>query len=152
MRIMVSGVLATGICLLLHAAGVTAEEPLVDRQMAITFDDLPAQRAHALPEARISAINHYLVRLMGDQGIPAIGFVNENKLHVDESVDAARVRLLELWLDAGLELGNHTFSHPDLHRSLSTTPSGSSLVPTTRHSTERTKGFRPAWPGSTSTT
>jgi peptidoglycan/xylan/chitin deacetylase (PgdA/CDA1 family) len=26
------------------------------------------------------------------------------------------VRLLEQWLDAGLELGNHSFSHPDLHR------------------------------------
>jgi peptidoglycan/xylan/chitin deacetylase (PgdA/CDA1 family) len=53
---------------------------------------------------------------MRDQPIPAIGFVNENKLHVDGAVDSSRVRLLELWLDAGLELGNHTFSHPDLHR------------------------------------
>ena len=116
MRITVSGALATGICMLLHAAGATAEEPAVDRQMAITFDDLHAQRAHALPEARISAINQHLVRLMSDQGIPAIGFINENKLYVDGAVDSSRVRLLELWLDAGLELGNHTFSHPDLHR------------------------------------
>lgn len=98
------------------SAIVIASQPVVDRQMAITFDDLPAQRAHALPEARISAINQHLVRLMSDQGIPAIGFINENKLYVDGAVDSSRVRLLELWLDAGLELGNHTFSHPDLHR------------------------------------
>lgn len=98
------------------SAIVIATQPVVDRQMAITFDDLPAQRAHALPEARISTINQHLVRLMSDQGIPAIGFINENKLYVDGAVDSSRVRLLELWLDAGLELGNHTFSHPDLHR------------------------------------
>ncbi len=98
------------------SAVVIASQPVVDRQMAITFDDLPAQRAHALPEARISAINQHLVRLMSDQGIPAIGFINENKLYVDGAVDSSRVRLPELWLDAGLELGNHTFSHPDLHR------------------------------------
>jgi peptidoglycan/xylan/chitin deacetylase (PgdA/CDA1 family) len=116
MRIMVSGALATGICLLLQVAGATAEEPAVDRQMAITFDDLPAQRAHALPEERILAINEGLVEMLTDQAIPAIGFVNEEKLYVDGAPDPERVRLLELWLRAGLELGNHTFSHPDLHR------------------------------------
>jgi len=49
--------------------------------------------------------------------VPAIGFVNEAKLYVDGAAipDPAYVALLQAWLDAGLELGNHTFSHPDLH-------------------------------------
>jgi peptidoglycan/xylan/chitin deacetylase (PgdA/CDA1 family) len=45
---------------------------------------------------------------------PAIGFVNERKLLHDGNVDPRRVALLEAWLDAGLDLGNHTFSHPSL--------------------------------------
>jgi len=68
MRTMVSGAIASCICLLLHAAGAAAEESVVDRQMALTFDDLPAQRAHALLEERISAINHNLVESLRQRG------------------------------------------------------------------------------------
>jgi peptidoglycan/xylan/chitin deacetylase (PgdA/CDA1 family) len=41
--------------------------------------------------------------------------VNERKLELDGKVDPRRVALLERWVAAGLELGNHTYSHPDLH-------------------------------------
>jgi peptidoglycan/xylan/chitin deacetylase (PgdA/CDA1 family) len=47
--------------------------------------------------------------------IPAIGFVNEYKLYVNEVLDSARLKALQLWVDAKLELGNHTFSHRDYH-------------------------------------
>jgi peptidoglycan/xylan/chitin deacetylase (PgdA/CDA1 family) len=40
---------------------------------------------------------------------------NEDKLFVHNELDASRVALLQMWLGAGLELGNHTFSHLDLH-------------------------------------
>jgi peptidoglycan/xylan/chitin deacetylase (PgdA/CDA1 family) len=47
-------------------------------------------------------------------GIPATGLVVESRV-----CDALRPTLLPrlpgVWLDAGLELGNHTFSHPDLN-------------------------------------
>jgi peptidoglycan/xylan/chitin deacetylase (PgdA/CDA1 family) len=104
------------LCLMTGSGGLVADEAGLDRQMVITFDDLPAQRAHALPEERILAINKGLVTLLSDQAIPAVGFVNEDKLLSNGAPDPVRVRLLELWLEAGLELGNHTFSHPDLHR------------------------------------
>lgn len=84
--------------------------------MVLTFDDLPAQRAQFLPEDRVAEINERLVELLASRGIPAIGFVNEDKLEVEGEVARRRVELLELWLDAGLELGNHSYSHPDLHR------------------------------------
>jgi peptidoglycan/xylan/chitin deacetylase (PgdA/CDA1 family) len=103
-------------CLMTGSEALAADEAGLDRQMVITFDDLPAQRAHALPEERVLAINEGLVALLSDQAIPAVGFVNEEKLFSSGAPDPARVRLLELWLEAGLELGNHTFSHPDLHR------------------------------------
>ena len=47
--------------------------------------------------------------------IPAIGFVNEYKLYVNDVLDSSRLKALQLWVDADLELGNHTFSHPDYH-------------------------------------
>src|SRR5690606_32355820 len=47
--------------------------------------------------------------------IPAIGFVNENKLYKKDERDPEQIALLKMWLDAGLELGNHTYSHRSLH-------------------------------------
>ena len=42
--------------------------------------------------------------------IPTIGFVNEHRILRYGQIDE-RVELLKSWLDAGHELGNHTFSH-----------------------------------------
>jgi peptidoglycan/xylan/chitin deacetylase (PgdA/CDA1 family) len=47
--------------------------------------------------------------------VPAIGFVNESRLERDGVVQADRVALLQAWTSAGFELGNHTYSHIDLH-------------------------------------
>lgn len=86
------------------------------RTMAVTIDDLPVgpPRAHPLAEQR--AITDRLIAVLEKHGVPAIGFVNENKLEVDGTVDPARVALLERWLEAGFELGNHGHAHLDLHR------------------------------------
>src|SRR5262249_30545149 len=42
--------------------------------------------------------------------VPAIGFVIERKLQVRGERDA-RAQVLESWLDAGMELANHTYAH-----------------------------------------
>jgi peptidoglycan/xylan/chitin deacetylase (PgdA/CDA1 family) len=52
--------------------------------------------------------------------VPAIGFVNEYGLYGYEresrgAPDPNGISLLQMWLRAGLELGNHTFAHTDLH-------------------------------------
>ena len=77
-------------------------------QAAITFDDLGAGRCKAL--ACQVAISSRLVNALKAQGIPAVAFVNEGGLYVNGEVDS-RIGILRDWLDAGLELGNHTFSH-----------------------------------------
>ncbi len=85
------------------------------RQMAITIDDLPVgpPGRHTLEQQR--DITERLVAALTERGVPAIGFVNESKLVADGEVDPRRVALLERWLDAGLELGNHGYDHLDLH-------------------------------------
>ena len=98
----------------LGAAAILATA-LMTRQVAVTFDDLPAVPA-SIPLARQQTLTGDLLRSIEAAGVPAIGFVNENKLETNGKLDPAKVKLLEQWLDAGLDLGNHSYSHPDLHR------------------------------------
>ena len=103
--------LAIAAALLLTAA------PLTGRRVAITFDDLPTVSVAGDGLAADRAMTEKLVAAIRESGAPAIGFVNEGKLApAGGPPEAGRVALLERWLDAGLDLGNHTYSHPDLHR------------------------------------
>jgi len=96
---------ALSACLAL-TSGAAAETGA--RAVAFTFDDLPATRAVSLADTReiTTGILGHLERL----GIPAIGFVNEVKLEVSGEKDARRA-LLDAWLAAGHDLGNHTYGH-----------------------------------------
>lgn len=103
------------VALAILASSVPLCDAHAQREVAVTFDDLPlvsrtfrdvdAQRR--ITEKLLGAIRRY--------DVPAIGFVNEDKLSPDGSVDERRVALLRRWIETGLELGNHTRSHVDLH-------------------------------------
>jgi peptidoglycan/xylan/chitin deacetylase (PgdA/CDA1 family) len=86
------------------------------REVAVTFDDLPVASVPRHDIAYYREMTGKLLAAIKSNKVPVIGFVNEDKLYADGKLSAARVRLLRRWLDAGLELGNHAFSHPDLHR------------------------------------
>lgn len=83
--------------------------------MAITIDDLPTASVLGDEIGRAEKTTRDLLAAITRAQVPAIGFVNERKLQASSKEHARRVALLQQWLDAGLELGNHTFSHPDLH-------------------------------------
>lgn len=87
------------------------------RQVAVTFDDLPVVSVTRIDPDAYREITNKLVGTITANRIPAIGFVNERKLYPggEGARDEARVALLRAWTAAGLELGNHTYSHPDLH-------------------------------------
>lgn len=88
----------------------------VDRRVAVTIDDLPtASVLEQTNESRTSLTSSLLAAITSAR-VPAIGFVNENKLGPRGHPDPARIALMRQWLDAGLELGNHTWSHVSLHR------------------------------------
>jgi peptidoglycan-N-acetylglucosamine deacetylase len=90
-----------------------SQEP--HRQVAITIDDLPAGMADRMPAADITAMTAKLLGTLRDQKIPVVGFVNEKKLYKPGEVDE-RIKALQMWLDYGFELGNHTFSHASLNQ------------------------------------
>jgi peptidoglycan/xylan/chitin deacetylase (PgdA/CDA1 family) len=84
--------------------------------VAVTFDDLPAAGGEREPASAVLAINRAIVKTLTKREIPAVGFVNEIGLETNGVVDPARVGALSVWLDAGLALGNHTYSHPSAHK------------------------------------
>lgn len=83
------------------------------REVAVTFDDLPA--THGGIETYRETTRRLLHTVTSNR-IPAIGFVNEQKLYVDGKLDEERVAVLRSWVEAGLELGNHTWSHVPIDR------------------------------------
>src|ERR1035438_8695875 len=103
-------------CSCLFVASLEAQAPQkMDRQVAVTIDDLPAGMADRLPAAQITAMTSKLLGTLRDQKIPVVGFVNEKKLYKPGEVDE-RIKVLQMWLDYGFELGNHTFSHASLNQ------------------------------------
>jgi peptidoglycan/xylan/chitin deacetylase (PgdA/CDA1 family) len=102
---------------------VSRPVPGADRSVAVTFDDLPGPPG-GLVSNDVAALRENTRKLLGtlaDRGVPVVGFVNEGKLFVDGEGPAgveARKAVLKTWVDAGFELGNHSYSH----KSLNTTP------------------------------
>jgi peptidoglycan/xylan/chitin deacetylase (PgdA/CDA1 family) len=79
-------------------------------EVAITIDDLPRGGdggPRDLPAVR--AMTEKLLRPFSEQRIPVTGFVNEGR-SVDFGAEGLR-EVLEIWLDAGADLGNHSYSH-----------------------------------------
>ena len=85
------------------------------REVCFTIDDLPWVSAVPIDATATQRYTSKLLAGLKAHRIPAIGFVNEGKLQGNGVVDPRRVGLLRLWLEAGLELGNHTYSHHDFH-------------------------------------
>jgi peptidoglycan/xylan/chitin deacetylase (PgdA/CDA1 family) len=85
------------------------------RAIVITIDDLPAGTANLMSGAEIVEMTTKLLQTLRDQKVPAVGFVNEQKLYKIGEVDD-RIKALNLWLENGFELGNHTYAHSSLNR------------------------------------
>lgn len=100
--------------ILLAVCGI-AQAAEVDRRIAVTIDDLPWARLDEIRPPDLQARHQALMAQLRQADVPVVGFVNENKLEVDGTVQPARVQMLRDWLDAGYALGNHTYSHMDLN-------------------------------------
>ncbi len=77
-------------------------------EVALTFDDLPALTL-LNAQTYVDYANDMILRQLKQRHARAIGFVNEGKLN---ELDRPRqIANLTKWLDAGMALGNHTYSH-----------------------------------------
>lgn len=85
------------------------------RTMTVTIDDLPyVQHGSGPYVARARAATSKILNTLKKHNAPAIGFVNESKLEVSGERED-RIALLRMWVDNGMMLGNHTYSHPDFN-------------------------------------
>ena len=85
-------------------------------QVCFTFDDLPVAALSFKSNDFQKSVTVKILTALKKHNIPAIGFVNEIKLYDNNQPDTSEINLLKMWLDAGLDLGNHTFSHMDYHK------------------------------------
>jgi len=86
--------------------------PAKAQQIAFTWDDVPAHSALPPGETRVE-IAQKLISAMKEAHLPpAYGFVNG----VQTEREPLSTPVLQAWRDAGLPLGNHTWSHPSLNR------------------------------------
>ena len=100
--------------LIAWALPLLAQKP-AHREIAITIDDLPAAGGNSMTGKEIIDMTSKLLGTLRDQKVPAVGFVNEQKLYKFGEVDD-RIKALSIWPEYGFELGNHTFSHASLNR------------------------------------
>jgi peptidoglycan/xylan/chitin deacetylase (PgdA/CDA1 family) len=85
-------------------------------QVCFTFDDLPVAVLSFRSNEFQKTVTTKLLSALNKHKIPAIGFVNEKKLFDSNQPDTPKINLLKMWLDSGMDLGNHTFSHMDYHK------------------------------------
>lgn len=83
------------------------------KQVCFSFDDLPVVNYSNKDSSFQKDLFNKLVLSLKADKIPAIGFVNEKKLYENEKLSQYQVELLKSWIDNGLDLGNHTYSHID---------------------------------------
>lgn len=84
-----------------------------DLRVALTFDDLPFIPRGDCSADEIVAVNRRLLETLERENIPAAGLVVGGRQCGDDEATARSV--LQLWLEHGHDLGNHTHSHRDLN-------------------------------------
>ena len=83
------------------------------KQVCFSFDDLPVVSYGITDTTFQKKLIDRLILSLKENSIPAIGFVNEKKLYDHDGLNRFQANLLKKWVNNGLDLGNHTFSHAD---------------------------------------
>ncbi len=84
------------------------------KRIAVTFDDLPYAQDDRDSLALQQRTTANMTAEVKRRHLPAVAFVNENKVISHAGQIDSHVAMLEQWLDAGVELGNHNFGHVGL--------------------------------------
>jgi peptidoglycan-N-acetylglucosamine deacetylase len=109
--------LRVAFCVLGMLLAIQCASSATDRELVVTVDDLPVGSLSPTRGDAATAldITSKLLAILRQNQIPAVGFVNEQKVYKLGEVDQ-RIKCLQMWLDSGFELGNHTFSHMSFHK------------------------------------
>jgi peptidoglycan/xylan/chitin deacetylase (PgdA/CDA1 family) len=83
------------------------------KRVCFSIDDLPVVSYGMNDTGFQKNITAKLLASLTRNHIPAIGFVIAKKVLNDTLINPFQVSLVERWIDCGLDIGNHTYSHPD---------------------------------------
>jgi len=98
--------------LLFTAAALAIASPASAQQIAFTWDDLPTHGPLPPGETRVE-IGRKIIAAMKEAHMPPVyGFINA--VHTED--EPLSTPMLKEWRDAGLPLGNHTWSHVSLNQ------------------------------------
>lgn len=86
------------------------------KKVCFSFDDLPVVNYGINDSTYQKDLLNKIVYSLKENNVPAIGFVNAKKLYDKDRIIQYQVDLLRNWCSNGLELGNHSFSHPDYNK------------------------------------
>ena len=102
-------------CLLLSHFVLATALPFAQRQVAITLDDLPVSQSGtgACEYEELTSFTTRLLQAFADEQIPITAFVIGG--NCPDLSRAQRRNVLRMWLAAGAELGNHTYTHTGLN-------------------------------------
>ena len=105
---MLRNTLSTALALACAFAALGAQAP-IGRRVAITIDDGPVVN-EMTDLGNFQRITNGLIGSFQVEKVPVIMFLNERQLNVPGQRDA-RANVVEQWLNAGFEVGNHAYSH-----------------------------------------
>ena len=100
-------------CLIILAVLTISPSYAVEREIAITIDDLPFVGTNGKDEGNLRRTKQRFMSILTaltDNHVPATGFIIAN------SIAKGQWELLEEFRKEGFELGNHTYSHANLNR------------------------------------
>jgi peptidoglycan/xylan/chitin deacetylase (PgdA/CDA1 family) len=91
-----------------------AQAPAPGRRVAITIDDGPVVN-EMKDLANFQRISAGLIGSVQAEKVPVTVFINERQFNVPGQREE-RAAVLEKWLDAGFDVGNHTYSHQSANK------------------------------------
>jgi hypothetical protein len=101
-----------GLLIMLVTACARAETP-PDRQIVLTFDDLPMTTGRSCEAAEIRQVTQGITQTLAKHKLPAAGFATPGRDCISPKLLG---ETLKAWLEIGAVVGNHTATHPDLNR------------------------------------
>ncbi|MFA4922952.1 MAG: polysaccharide deacetylase family protein [Ignavibacteriaceae bacterium] len=86
------------------------------KRICFTFDDFPHVYIQLYNDNFMKNSMQKFIDTLLVYRVPAIAFINEIKLYNNYGFENAKiVELVRMWIDAGFEIGNHTYSHKNLN-------------------------------------
>ena len=100
--------LTIAFCFSNASAQLTSENK---KNIAVTFDDLPIVSKKYYSGQQLAARYKTFIAKIKKENFRVAGFINESNLYKNGKEDPLKVAVAAQWLDAGFDLGNHTYSH-----------------------------------------